>query len=317
MADDFSVLVLGGTGMLGSMVTSYLTEQSVPVIATHSSRSAPLISKKDVPHLEWRLFDADNPNWSAIFSNHPISFPSIRFVINCIGRTKPLIDENNAESVSQAIMINSSFPYSLAEAAFLAGVDKVIQIATDCVYDGSCGFNTEYDPFSAKDVYGVTKYLGETIYSTVQHLRCSIVGPEATIKPKYLLHWLIDKARGEGVNGYIDHKWNGVTTYHFAKLCLAIMRTEDLELPRLLHVTPGDTCSKYQLLKFLAAAYDREDLRISPVPAPKAVDMRLSTSFPEANDSLWTAAGYASAPSIFRMIRELALAPYIFTTSEG
>ena len=69
----------------------------------------------------------------------------------------------------------------------------------------------------------------------------------------------------------------------------------------MLHVVPFDSVSKYDLLRRLAAAYSREDIRIEQVAAETPVDRRLLTMWPGLNQEVWSAAGY-DAP---RMVREM------------
>jgi dTDP-4-dehydrorhamnose reductase len=210
--------------------------------------------------------------------------------INCVGLIKPYCD-----NVKQAIDVNARFPYKLP-----AGT---IQIATDCVYFGSKGNYVESDPHDAIDVYGKTKSLGEA--SHLINLRCSIIGPEIQNHVS-LFDWFL-RQKGS-VDGFTNHRWNGVTTYHFAKIAKAIVDNNlyfKEELPALQHIVPADSVTKAELLKIIKEEF-KHKIRIIPKTAPQAIDRTLATNHPELNKRLWKLAGYDEPPTIRQMIRELA-----------
>jgi len=289
------VLVLGGTGMLGSMVTTYLARAAeFEVIATARSDEFGAEYKNQLQGVEWHTFEASNPATDL--------FEQCDWVINCIGIIKPIINDSNAEQVERAIRVNSIFPHTIAR--LTKGAARVIQIATDCVYSGNKGGYVETDVHDALDVYGKTKSLGEVAAAHVHHLRCSIVGPEMQ-SPKSLMEWLLGQPQGASVNGFINHQWNGVTTLHFAKLCRGII-ANDLELSHMQHVVPDGCVTKYDLLKEFARRYGRDDLTINATEAATIIDRTLETNNPEKSQQLWNAAGYSQAPSVPQMIEELA-----------
>lgn len=289
------VLVLGGTGMLGSMVTTYLARVAeFELVATARSNEVATVCKSPLPEVEWHTFDASTPTTGL--------FEQCNWVINCIGVIKPFINDSNAEQVERAIQVNSIFPHTIAR--LTKGISRVVQIATDCVYSGSKGRYVETDAHDALDVYGKTKSLGEVQAEHVHHLRCSIVGPEM-LAPKSLMEWFLGQPRGASVNGFINHQWNGITTLHFAKLCRAIIANE-LEVSHMQHVVPDGAVTKYDLLKEFARRYGRDDLIINATEAPTIIDRTLETNDPETNQQLWSAAGYSKAPTVPQMIEELA-----------
>ena len=281
--------------MLGSMVTTYLARvPNFEVIATARSNDAVSVFKSQLPNVEWHTFDASSLTTGL--------FEQCNWAINCIGIIKPFINDSNAEQVERAIQINSIFPHTIAR--LTKGIARVLQIATDCVYSGSKGRYVETDAHDALDVYGKTKSLGEVYAEHVHHLRCSIIGPEM-ISPKSLMEWFLCQPHGASVNGFINHQWNGVTTLHFAKLCRAII-ANDCELSHMQHVVPDGTVAKYDMLKEFARRYGRADLTINATEAPSIIDRTLKTNNPEKNQKLWATAGYSHAPTVPRMIEELA-----------
>jgi dTDP-4-dehydrorhamnose reductase len=223
-----------------------------------------------------------------------------------MGIIKPLIHDDNAIEVERAIRINALFPHRLAK--WTDRRSRVIQIATDCVYSGSKGSYAETDVHDALDVYGKSKSIGEVYAAHVHHLRCSIIGPEMK-SPKSLLEWFLGQPANASVNGFINHRWNGITTLHFAKLCGGIIE-HDLALPHLQHVIPGGDLSKCEMLEQFSDGFGRKDVAIAPVAAATVIDRTLTTNDEVVNRGLWEAAGYKVAPSVPNMIEELASFDY-------
>jgi dTDP-4-dehydrorhamnose reductase len=293
------IVVLGGSGMLGSMVADVLRRDAeFEVAATVRSRGLAEQFSRRLPEVEWRLLDCAAPRESL-----REAIAGTEWVVNAIGITKPYAHDDNPQEVENAIRVNSVFPYELSAAARETGA-RVLQIATDCVYSGQKGQYTETSPHDALDVYGKTKSLGEVLYPNVHCLRCSIIGPE----PKayvFLIEWFRRQPRGAQVNGFVNHQWNGVTTLHFARLCAGAMKA-DLALPHLQHVIPSGSISKCDMLGVFAREFGRSDVRVVPVEAKTVVDRTLATGCDDLNRTLWSAAGYAEPPTVPEMIAELA-----------
>lgn len=221
--------------------------------------------------------DAETPNYDW--------YKKGDLIINAIGVIKPYCTD-----VERAIRVNALFPHTLPS--------DTIQIATDCVYSGSKGKYVESDPHDATDVYGQTKSLGEALH--IKHLRCSIIGPEL----KGHLSLLDQFLAGNIKQGYTNHKWNGITTLAFSKICQGIAR-EGIELPISQHIVPADVVSKAQLLRIIAKAYKR-DIKIEDTEAETVIDRTLDTHNKAMNRKLWKAAGYDNIPTIEELVVEMA-----------
>jgi dTDP-4-dehydrorhamnose reductase len=224
------------------------------------------------------------------------------FVINCIGLIKPRVDENSMASVREAIQVNSLFPHRLAEATKSLSCD-VIQIATDCVYSGSTGSYHENDLHDPGDVYGKTKSLGEVVSDNFLNLRVSIIGPELN-RATSLLEWFNGQPLNSTIKGYANHFWNGVSTFHFAKVAVGIVQSSSFD-SGIYHLVPRDRVSKYELLCYFREAYGRADLDIEKVFPDKVIDRTLSTKYIEKNNLLWKKAGFETPPSILEIVHEM------------
>jgi dTDP-4-dehydrorhamnose reductase len=285
-----TVLLLGGNGMLGSMVERVLLEHGIKVYSTMKS-----------PNKGHSIqFDAAKDNPNDLFTH----LPRIDYVVNAIGIIKPRIQESDSASRQTAVQINASFPYVLAQVAHTHG-SHVIQIATDCVYSGKSGLNSESTLHDPTDVYGKSKSLGEVPSSNVLNLRVSIIGPEID-RQTSLLEWVRNQPANAEISGYLNHLWNGVTTQHFGHICAGVIMSGSTESGTF-HVTPADIVNKFELVTLIANAAGRTDISIRPVNGPDSIDRTLSTEYPAINSRLWNDAGYETPPSIEQMIRELNL----------
>jgi dTDP-4-dehydrorhamnose reductase len=294
-----SVVVLGASGMLGSMVTEVLaSDDSLQVVGTVRTKALVAACRERLPGVEWRQFDADGSGRSLASA-----LDGADWVVNAIGLTKPYVHDDDPLEVERAVRVNAVFPFALARAADATGA-QVVQIATDCVYSGAAGAYTESAPHDALDVYGKTKSLGEAAVPGVHLLRCSIIGPEPKA-PAFLLEWLRRQPEGATVTGFTDHLWNGVTTFAFARLCRGLVRGAVLR-SGLQHVIPAGDVTKADLLRMIAGAYSRDDITVDSAPAPYPVDRTLRTEHREENAALWGAAGYEAPPSVAEMVAESA-----------
>lgn len=293
------IAVIGASGMLGSMIVDYLSRQpDCAVVAVVRDEEFLRRAEKVMPEVKWCLGSADYVSHS--FNYEPIFDCS--WIVNAVGITKPLIRDDNPLEAERAIFVNSLLPHYLGRLAQDKNI-RVLQIATDCVYSGRKGQYLEEDPHDCEDVYGKSKSLGETWSPSVGHLRCSIIGPELK-DHKFLLDWFTHQSQGAVVKGFTNHKWNGVTTLQFAKICYGIMR-ENLSLSHMQHVVPAGDIKKSEMLAVFARCFNREDIVIEETEASTVVDRTLRTLNPGKNIEIWRAAGYESIPSVEEMIEEL------------
>lgn len=243
------VLVVGSTGMLGYAVSSYYKSKDYDVVE---------ISRNE--------FDIANDPMSRFES----FLDGVDAVINCAGVIKPTIAKNSIENV---LKINSMFPRNLAKVCNDHGI-KCFHITTDCVYTGKKGNYDENDYFDADDLYGLSKNAGEIKECMV--LRTSIIGEEKG-QSRSLLEWARSQA-GKEVNGFTNHKWNGVTTLYLAEVIENILE-KDLYRNGLFHIHSPNTVNKYELLQIFNDVYELNFSKINATEAKDAVDRSLATIF--------------------------------------
>lgn len=267
------ILVLGSTGMLGKMVFYYLSKShNFTVHGTARDKKRGILD-----------FDAIK------FVHNPDYFSELQsydYVLNCIGIIKPYCKDEDIEGTRNAILVNALFPQIMGK-HLSNSKTKIIQIATDCVYDGKKGNYIESDPHNPIDVYGKTKSLGEPLQENYLNIRCSIVGPEESGKTS-LLEWFLSHNKGQTISGYEDHVWNGITTLQFAQLCESIIQENTFEKLRsfnhVLHYVPNETVTKYDLLNICNKEFEKSVTIKKERAAEGPIDRSLSSQYQLASN---------------------------------
>jgi dTDP-4-dehydrorhamnose reductase len=287
-----TVLILGASGMLGSAVLKEFSTFQGELIAT-TRAGTELVSN---PNVRFLKFDAATDDLDSTFSM------PIDFIVNCIGIIKPYINDSDPTQTETAFEINGAFPNRLETWASKNGA-KVIQIATDCVFSGSKGNYLENSEHDAMDVYGKSKSMGEAKGASMMHLRVSIIGPEVD-RNSSLLEWVRNQPKNAEISGYTDHFWNGITSFHFAKIARGIIENDIFE-PGVFHALPKDSVTKSELVGLIAKYLGRSDIKVQPTATGANINRTLDTIFAAKNKAFWLSAGYDSSPSIEQMVSEL------------
>jgi len=250
------IIVFGTTGMLGSMVYSYLRRNpNFSVLGTyHNDANLGKISKQD-------LFKFDASRDIEEQCNNIIRNFNADYVINCIGIINKYCNTGKRSDVLNAVSVNSAFPLVLSKYFENNSNAKILQIATDCVYNGEKEGYIESDSHNPEDVYGKTKSLGEVNAKNFLNIRCSIIGPEIN-NYNSLFEWFISQQPHTEVSGYDHHTWNGVTTLQFAQYCEDIIEnnlfSEIRNISPIIHYTPNETVTKYMLLSIINNIFNKE-----------------------------------------------------------
>jgi len=269
-----NVLVLGVSGMLGSVVFKYLAQnKEMNIFGTVRN---PKYQNENI-----LLFDA---NEISQLDTQKFTNLQLDYCINCIGIIKPLCKDDDIDGIKRAIKINAEFPWNLGEYANNHDM-KVIQIGTDCVYSGKEGNYDEDAVHDPLDVYGKTKSLGEPFDGSTLIIRCSIIGPEMKENTYSLLEWLLNQPDGGKIGGYEHHRWNGVTTLQFAQICEKIISNGAFDklmaISYIHHYVPNNTVTKYELMNIFNDLYEK-NLEIEKVNLPEqSIDRTLSTKYHE------------------------------------
>jgi dTDP-4-dehydrorhamnose reductase len=245
----------------------------------------------------YRMFDArkivagvDVQNFDTVVDAMSTVGPDV--VVNCVGIIKQL---PTAHDPILSITINSLLPHRLQQVCRDIGA-RLIHFSTDCVFSGRKGMYTEEDPSDAVDLYGRTKFLGETAGPGALTIRSSIIGRELTTTSG-LVEWFLSR-RGGRIEGYTRAIYSGFTTRAMSRI-LSTVLLDHPELHGTIQVS-SDPITKYDLLVLLQRAYGAD---IEVVPSDRVqIDRSLDSS------KFRALTGFV-APSWESMVAELAADP--------
>ena len=234
---SYKILVLGVSGMLGNAIYLYFSNETQHKVYG-SIRSSDNI--KFFPQdVRVNLIVNDD-----VFDDIKIEclIDEIRpeILINCIGVVKQL---GNANDPLTAIPINSLLPHKLAKISEKYSV-RLIHLSTDCVFSGNAGMYTESDKPDARDLYGLSKLLGEVDSLSALTLRTSIIGHELNGN-RSLLSWFLSQSGS--VKGFNKAIFSGLPTTEISSIINKyIISNKNLHGIYNLSIEPID---KYSLLK--------------------------------------------------------------------
>ena len=283
------ILVLGITGLLGSAVFHVLSEKKdwrvFGTLRTEESKRffAPVLNLNLVVGVDVldqaeliKLFEQTNPD----------------VVINCISLAKPLL---SAGCPLDIIPIYALLPHHLAHLCSLAGA-RLVHISTDGVFSGSKGQYKEDDIPDARDLYGLSKLLGEVIVPHAIMLRTSMLGPELQ-GANGLLAWFLSQQKT--CKCFSKVIFSGLPTVVLAK----IIRDYVIPKPELFGVyhVAAEPISKFDLLKLIAEIYGKT-IELIPIDQP-VCDRSLNPA------RFYEATGYESPewPELIRIMHDYKL----------
>lgn len=285
-----NVLILGVTGMLGHKLAQVLPTFGVGVTGTvrgDADRVDPAspffadcailggVDVLDGDAVE-RVVRELRPDW----------------IVNCVGIVKQLPE---AQDRYRSVAVNSLLPHRLANLAAECSA-RLVHFSTDCVFDGKTGGYADDAPSDAYDVYGKSKYLGETDARewAALTIRSSIIGPELYAPRTGLLEWFLGQS-GATVQGFVNAIFSGLTTLEMSRV-VGTLITGGAELAGTYNVA-AEPISKYDLLGLMRDAYAL-DVAIVPEYAFHCDRSLTMARFGEAT-------GYR-APDWFTMIAAMA-----------
>jgi len=239
------ILVLGASGMLGNAMIRVLDEhEDLEVFGTARSSD---VGRFFPANISQRLMTGvDVENQDALMNAFCQVRPKV--VINCVGLIKQLAE---ASDPLRSIPVNALLPHRLARLCGVSGA-RLVHISTDCVFSGEQGGYTESDPSDARDLYGVSKYLGEVHYPDSVTLRTSIIG-HALNSSNGLIDWFLGQ-QGQ-CRGFTRAVFSGLPSIVLAQIVRDVI-IPDSGLHGLYHVA-ADPIAKFDLLKLVAEVYGK------------------------------------------------------------
>ena len=245
------LLVLGASGMLGNAMIRVLAEHGEhEVYGTVRSADVAGVDPRGMAAGLFTGIDVGNEDsLTSVFGRlHP------DVVINCVGLIKQVA---GAEDPLLAIPLNALLPHRLSRLCDTAGA-RLIHISTDCVFSGQKGGYQEADFADARDLYGMSKYLGEVHAPHAITLRTSIIG-HALHGADGLIDWFL--AQQQQCVGFAQAIFSGLPTVVLARLVRDVI-LPDSDLHGLYHVA-ADPISKYDLLQLVRRVYGKT-IEIAP-----------------------------------------------------
>lgn len=245
------VLILGSTGLLGSTILKYFSIKSNFKCFGTIRKSS---DKKKLKYInKVKLYKVDFDKSRSLRKVFSMIKPNL--VINCIGVVKQVLNNNMN---SEIIRVNSFLPHYLSELVNENNEIRFIHFSTDCVFSGLKGRYLESDVTDAKDIYGVSKMLGEVDKSNNLTLRTSIIGQE--LKTNYsLLNWFLSQKKQ--IKGYKNAIFSGLTAPEIARVIHNYV-IPNKKIRGIYHLS-GKPISKYDLLYILKKIYKKK-IKIVP-----------------------------------------------------
>jgi dTDP-4-dehydrorhamnose reductase len=246
------ILILGATGMLGNaMVRVLASEPSLSVTGAmrHLSGAAGFASDAGAVFIEGLNVD----DVDALSNMFDTTRPDV--VINCVGVIKQL---DAAKNIEATVPINTLLPHRLARLCGERGA-RLVHVSTDCVFSGTKGSPYfESDVADARDLYGLSKFLGEVDVPHAITLRTSIIGHELR-GGHSLIEWFL--AQEGSTRGFTRALFSGLPTVELARVVRDHV-LEQRDLAGLYHVS-AEPISKYDLLQLVADVYGKR-INIEP-----------------------------------------------------
>ncbi len=244
-------LIIGGGGMLGHKLVQQL-QKKIDVWTTLKGKAA--------EYEKFEIFDrnkiVENLNVLEIGEvEKSVSAIKPDVIINAVGIIKQI---KSGSSTARMIQVNSVFPHQLADIAAKYN-SRLINISTDCVFNGAKGDYTEKDIPNTLDLYGKSKNLGEVERPNCLTLRTSIIGRELLTKHS-LVEWFLSN-EGQKVKGFINAIYTGFPTFIFAEI-LTDLIINQVNLEGLYHIS-SEPISKYDLLNLIKKEFSA-DIEIQP-----------------------------------------------------
>ena len=236
------ILLLGAEGMLGREILKQLLDEKKRLNIYATIRGSSYKDKLDINKFDVvNNFDANDLQLTLKTLDH--IKPDV--IVNCIGVVKQLKADDDL-----FFRINSIFPLFLQHWVNRQKNSFLINISTDCVFNGKGAPYSITSMPDEIDIYGISKAFGEVKDKKSLTLRTSIIGHELKENKIALLDWFLNQHKK--VYGYTNAYFSGLTTSVLAEYVILVIKNQ--KLTGLVNI-PGPRISKFELLNIVKDVY--------------------------------------------------------------
>jgi len=263
------VLIFGGTGMVGNVVSKHFFNCGYDVTIT---------TRGKVP--KW--FPSSRPASVVYFDAALSALPDLEpfdFIINCISA------EESTKDTKNAYLVNAMFPYKVAITKNTSA--KFFNISTEQVFSGLS--KTPYSVNGVTDAehtFGASKSAGEAL-KTIS-VRCGLVGPSENPNRGFINQITSsDKAKIT----YCNDTWSGVTTLFLAEFLESFCLYENhnsalIDKGMIIHLA-CPAIKKEKLFKSIAKIYGTSKTFVANKEEPRNFELVPNVSFaPQMEEQL-------------------------------
>ena len=237
------ILVIGSGGMLGHMLTYYLSSRNFDVTDVSFSRRC-----RD----ESILIDVLSEDFDIYIKSNYFDV-----IINCAA----ILPNNCLKDPINAIKINAVFPNHLN--TIVNPRTHLIQIGTGGVYKGDHAPYHEDSEQDSTTFYGKTKSLGEIKGENVLLIRSDVVGPDMSRDSRGIFNWILMSENS--ITGYAHMSINGVTSLEYAKF---IEQAINERYVGSYNLHTDGSISKANFIKLVLSVFQKKDTVVTDVYKP-------------------------------------------------
>lgn len=264
------ILIMGGSGLLGSNWALKMRGQSEVTLGLHNNP----INIEGVDSVYFNFSNLDNVNFK-------IKTLKPDIIINAIGATNVDLCESN---LNYADYLNVYIPSIIARLS-KENDSKFIHISTDHLFSGTHSFYSEKSLVSPLNVYGKSKYSGEKkvleLNSKSLIVRTNFFG-WGTQKRKSFSDWILDSLRSNSKINVFDDVF--FTPIIIDRLVDIVTQLALCDISGVVNVVGSERVSKYDFACRLAHTFNLPNHLIIPAKlcnssliAPRPLDMSLSS----------------------------------------
>ena len=276
------ILLLGGTGILGSEVRSQLTAKNMKC----ESPSSADVDVRDLGQLSGYV-QMYKPKW----------------IINCAAWTNV---DGAEESFGQAKELNEVAVRNIAETA-LVNSCNVIHLSTDYVFDGlSSVAYDENSPVKPVNKYGESKLLGESALSNTLPNQSYVIRTSWLygVNGRNFVKTMAAKALKNEVATVVDDQVGSPTSARdLARAILAII--EKAPAPGVYHYSNSGSCSWFELARTIYSKIGADTALVHPI---KTASLNLKATRPQfslLSKEKWRSADLSEIPEWEDALEEL------------